>query len=112
MHAGFCLCTPYLPGPRSTYIVAVPIAARRKTDYVGCEAFMYVVAVHRVGNSHRLCGEWVSVRRAGWDDGGDSLLAGTGLVRQQMRRGWEDAAPSCLPLDSFDTMGLGTCRRR
>ena len=56
VHAGFCLSTPYLSGPRSTYMVAVPIAARRKTDYVGCEGFMYVVAVHRVGNSHRLCG--------------------------------------------------------
>ena len=36
---GFCLCTPYLSGPRSTYIVAVPIAARHKAVYVGCEVF-------------------------------------------------------------------------
>ena len=65
MHAGFCLCTPYLSGPRSTYIVAVPIAARRKTVYVGCEGFMYVVAVHRVGNSHRLWWGRVGQYKAG-----------------------------------------------
>ena len=79
MHAGFCLCTPYLPGPRSTDIVAMPIAARRKTDYVGCEAFTWWRSTGSATATDS-AGEWVSVRRAGWDDGGDSLLAGTGLV--------------------------------
>ena len=71
----------------------------------------YVVAYHRVGNNHRLCGEWVSVRRVGWDDGGDLLLAGTGLVGQQMRREREDATPPCLPLETLDAVGVGICRR-
>ena len=84
MHAGFCLCTPYLPGPRSTYDVAAPIAAGRKTVYRGVRGD-YVVAVRRVGNSHRLCrrmGQRGRAMQNGSND--DVLLAGTGVVGQQL----------------------------
>ena len=70
-----------------------------------------MVAVHRVGNSHRLCGGVSQCEEGGLDDGGDLLLAGTGVVWQQLRREWEDAAPSCLPLDVLDVVGLETYRR-
>ena len=84
MHAGFCLCTPYLSGPRSTYSVAVPIAARRKTVYVGCEAVTWwrSTASATATDSES---EWVSVGRARQKgDDEDVLLAGTGVVWQQL----------------------------
>ena len=105
---GFCLCTPYLSGPRSTYIVAVPIAARHKAVYVGCEAATWWRSTASAAATDSAAGQCEC--GAGWDGGGGLLLAGTGVVWQQLRHEWEEAAPSCLPLDVLDAVGLGTCR--
>ena len=60
VHPGFCLCTPYLLGPRSTYDVAAPIAARHKTVYVGCEADTWWRSTASATATDSV-GEWVSV---------------------------------------------------
>ena len=84
VHPGFCLCTPYLFGPRSTYDVAAPIAARHKTVYVGCEADTWWRS-NASATATDSEGEWVSVGRA-MQDGSDEdvLLAGTGVVWRQL----------------------------
>ena len=83
VHPGFCLCTPYLFGPRSTYDVAAPIAARHKTVYVGCEADTWwrsTASATATDSASECINEW----SVGWDSSDDVPLAGTGIVWQQL----------------------------